>query len=120
MNGHVDSSRRALLEVQVGNSPSEQSTSLTVWIDTGFDGFLVVPKAQIDRLGLKQHAATEAMLADGSRVTLESYVCYVNWMDNVVAAQAIANEGKLPLLGTELLAGYKLKVDYATGSVSVS
>jgi hypothetical protein len=37
-----------------------------------------------------------------------------------VAAQVIANEGKLPLLGTELLANRKLVVDYSEGSVSVS
>ena len=120
MNGHVDDSRRALLELQIGNTPADQPTTITVWIDTAFDGFVVFSKSLIDRLKLDQEAATEAILADGSRVTLESYVCYVDWFGEVVAAQVIANEGKLPLLGTELLANRRLVVDYANGSISLS
>lgn len=119
MNGHVDDSRRALLELQVGNTPADQPTTIMVWIDTAFDGFVVFSNL-IDRLKLDQEAATEAILADGSRVTLESYVCYVDWFGEVVAAQVIANEGKLPLLGTELLANRRLVADYANGSVALS
>ena len=120
MNGHVDTSLRALLELRVGNTPSQQSAAVTVWIDTAFDGFLVFSKLLIESLDLHQEAATEAILADGSRVTLESYVCYVDWFGEIVAAQVIANEGKLPLLGTELLASRRLVVDYQNGSVSVT
>lgn len=120
MKGYVDGSRRALLELRVGNSPTEQSTKITVWIDTAFDGFVVLSKNLIDRLKLDHEAAAEAILADGSRVTLESYVCYADWFGEIVAAQVIANEGKLPLLGTELLADRRLVVDYAKRSVSVS
>ena len=120
MNGHVDDSRRALLELRVGNTPSEQATAIMGWIDTAFDGFLVLSNSLIESLDLNQEAATEAILADGSRVTLESYVCYVDWFGEVVAAQVIANEGKLPLLGTELLANRRLVVDYANGNVSLN
>lgn len=72
------------------------------------DGFLVFSKSLIENLDLDQEAATEAILADGSRVLLESYVCYVDWFGEVVLAQVIANEGKLPLLGTEFLASRRL------------
>ncbi|REJ71180.1 MAG: hypothetical protein DWQ34_04470 [Planctomycetota bacterium] len=109
-----------MLEFRVGSTPSEQSTPVTAWIDTAFDGFLVFSKSLIESLELDQEAAAEAVLADGSRVTLESHVCYVDWFGEVVAAQVIANEGKLPLLGTELLASRRLVVDYANGSVSVT
>jgi hypothetical protein len=37
-----------------------------------------------------------------------------------VRAQVIGNNGKLPLLGTELLAKRKLVIDYTVGLVSVS
>lgn len=120
MNGHVDDSRRALLELRVGNTPTEQTTTITVWIDTAFDGFVVLSRSLIESLTLDQEATAEAILADGSRVTLESYVCYVDWFGEIMAAQVIANDGKLPLLGTELLANRRLVVDYANGSVSIS
>jgi hypothetical protein len=68
-------------------------------------------------LGLKQDAATEAILADGSCITLESCVCYVDWFGTLIEAQVIANQGKLPLLGTELLAGHRFVIDYMERAV---
>ncbi len=73
----------------------------------------------ITELGLQQEATTEAILADGNRVTLESYICYVNWFGKTVPAQVIANDGKLPLLGTELLSNHKLIIDYIEKEVSI-
>ena len=119
MTGHVDELLRALLEIGVRRELSDGSTGVTVWIDTAFNGHLVFSKRLIDELGLKQEAATDAILADGRQVTLESYVCHVEWLGTVVSAQVIANEGKLPLLGTELLAGHLLQIDYAEMRVSV-
>lgn len=118
MNGYVDSSR-ALLEVCVSKSQAEASHPLTVWIDTAFDGFFVFPHELIVKLGLRQEAATEAILADGSCVTLESYVCYIEWFGSVVAAQVIANQGKMPLLGTEFLSGRRLVIDYVERTVGL-
>jgi clan AA aspartic protease len=92
---------------------------VTVWIDTAFNGFLVFPRRLIDHLGLEQEAATDAILADGSCVTLESYICYIEWFGTLVEAQVVANEGKLPLLGTELLAGRVLVADYARKRLSL-
>jgi clan AA aspartic protease len=119
MDGRVDESLRALLEIRVGDASPELLTTVTVWIDTAFDGFLVFPRPPIESLALEQEAATEAILADGSRILLESYVCHVQWFDEIVAAQVIANEGRLPLLGTELLANHRLVVDYSNRSVSI-
>jgi hypothetical protein len=48
--------------------------------------------------------------------------CVHWWMSlfGVRKAQVVANSGKLPLLGTELLAKRKLLIDYAAGVVSLS
>ena len=90
-----------------------------VWVDTAFNGYFVFPRGLIEELGLEQEAATDAVLADGSRVTLESYVCYVEWFGSIVPAQVIANEGSLPLLGTVMLADRVLLVDYSRKRVSL-
>lgn len=119
MKGFVDDSLRALVDVRIGNTGSEQSTTVTVWIDTAFDGFLVFPAPLIEELGLQQEALTEAVLADGRKVILESYVCQVEWFGEVVSAQVIANNGRLPLLGTEFLAHRRLTIDYQTRTVAI-
>jgi clan AA aspartic protease len=119
LNGRVDESLRALVDITIRRKEPELPRCLTVWIDTAFDGFLVFPQELIQELGLQQEAATEAVLADGSRVTLESFVCHVEWFGNLLPAQVIGNNGKLPLLGTELLATRKLLIDYVAGVVSI-
>ena len=55
---------------------------------------------------------TEAILADGKRVTLETFICYVDWFGKLIPLQVITNDGKLPLLGTGLLDKRVLHVDY--------
>ncbi len=119
LNGFVDESLRALLDVSIGKRPSDLSSVIRVWIDTAFNGFFVFPRSKIEELGLRQEALTKAILADGSEVTLESFGCYVDWFGDIVAAQVIANEGVLPLLGTEFLARHRLIVDYIENKVSI-
>ncbi len=91
-----------------------------MWIDTAFNGHFVFPQQLIEQLGLTQFAATDAVLADGSYVTLESYVCYIDWFGSIVPAQVIANDGKLPLLGTELLSNRNLHIDYANRRLTLN
>ena len=38
-----------------------------------------------------------------ARLCSNRTLCYMEWFGAVIAAQVIANDGKLPLLGTELL-----------------
>lgn len=119
MNGRVDDSLRALVDMNVSNSASGTMHAVTAWIGTAFNGQLVFSRQLIQQLNLKQRAAAEAILADGSKVTLESYVCYMKWFDMVIAAQVVANDGRLPLLGTEMLANRILLIDYANRRLSL-
>jgi clan AA aspartic protease len=117
VNGIVDRSMRALLEVSVAASRDGQKQVLTAWIDTAFNGGLVIPRQDIERLGLKQASTTQAILADGQQVDLETYTCHVEWFGDVYRTQAIANDGEFPLLGTLLLADRKLTIDYRAKTV---
>jgi len=117
MNGIVDQSLRALLDISVSPTKETAPTPLRVWIDTAFNGGLVIPRPQIERLGLTQASTTQAVLADGSLVDLETYTCYLQWFDGVYRTQVVANDGDFPLLGTLLLAGRRLTVDYQTRQV---
>jgi clan AA aspartic protease len=82
------------------------------WIDTAFDGHLVFSHELIRQLQLESLAQTEAILADGRKVTLETFLCYVDWFGAWVPVQVIGNNGQFPLLGTGLLADRVLHVNY--------
>jgi clan AA aspartic protease len=119
VNGRVDEHRRALWEVRVGGANAEELTTITAWIDTAFNGCFVFPQSLIDQLGLPQEAATEAILADGGCVLLASYLCVLEWFGTRILAQVIANDGKFPLLGTELLDRHTLTINYRDQTVSL-
>ena len=119
MIGAVDDRRRALLDVPISDQLDGAYTNVTTWIDTAFDGHLVFPSKLIETLNLESLAETEAILADGSKVTLETFVCFVDWFGMRVPLQVVANEGRFPLLGTGLLEQRVLHIDYAKKKLSL-
>lgn len=74
---------------------------------------------QIKELELEPLAETEAILADGSRVILETFLCDIDWFDERMSLQVIANEGRFPLLGTGLLELRTLLIDYRQKTVAL-
>jgi clan AA aspartic protease len=120
LKGLVGDSLRALIDIRISANASTPGHSVSVWIDTAFNGYLVCNRGLIQQLGLTQWAATDAVLADGSRITLESYIASIEWFGANVEVQVIANDGGLPLLGTELLAERLLQVDYKNRTVAIT
>ena len=119
MNGHVDDQKRAIMRVEVQSSLSAGLEPVDAWIDTAFDGHFVFSSNLIKELGLDTLVETEAILADGSKVPLQTYVCYLEWFGKTIAAQVIENEGRFPLLGTALMGDLRLVVDYPAKRVNL-
>ncbi len=108
---------KALLDIEISNKLHGGRTVVTSWIDTAFDGHLVLSLQMIKDLELDSWGETEAILADGSRITLETFICYLNWFGDQIPLQVIANDGRFPLLGTGLLESRILHIDYRMKTV---
>jgi len=119
VKGFVDDNLRALLRVPVSASSSGQRRELVVWIDTAFNGGLVIPRKRIAELGLVQESSVEAILADGNVMELEAYACFLDWFTGTYETQVVANDGEYPLLGTLLLASHRLVIDYEAKTVEL-
>jgi predicted aspartyl protease len=52
-----------LIEVSIGSEPASEKAAVMVWVDTAFNGGLVLPRTEIDKLGLKECSSTPAVLA---------------------------------------------------------
>lgn len=120
MNGLVDDQLRALIRLPVASKKRGKRSEILAWIDTAFNGGLVIPKPQISTLGLIQQSSAEAVLADGSLVELETYACHFDWFGESYETQVIANDGAFPLIGTLLLDSRKLVIDYEQMTVELS
>jgi clan AA aspartic protease len=112
VKGIVDDELRALIEVSIGSEPNGEKSSVMVWVDTAFNGGLVLPRKEIDRLELKEYSSTPAILADGQQVELPTFTCYLEWFGKEYRTQIVANDGAHPLLGTMLMDGHDLSVSY--------
>ena len=120
MKGFVDERDRALIPIRVANGLRSETSEVIAWIDTAFDGHLVFSRELISRLKLEALVETEAILADGSKVTLESFFCVIDWFGDKVPVQVIENEGRFPLMGTGLLTKRKLAINYESKSVELT
>lgn len=120
MRAWIDEEHRALVEVHVASHAKGPRKSIHAWIDTAFDGHIVMPEPEIERLALGVLADTDAVLADGSTARLRCYYCVVDWMDQVVPVQVVENAGGLPLIGTALLSAVDLRINYRTGVCTLS
>ncbi len=119
MNGYVDAKLRALVEVQIAGSRQGAKTTAVVWVDTAFNGGLVLPRQEIERLGLKEYSSTPATLADGQQVELPTFTCFLSCFGKEYRTQVVANDGAKPLLGTSLLAGHDLSISYKRNTVTL-
>ncbi len=119
MNGHVDNDGRALLTLAIRPSEEAAPCEIEAWIDTGFNGDLVLPQQQIDDLELPQSGTVMGILADGWEIVLDQYQCWIDWFGERFDLEVIANEGEFPLLGVGLLADHDLHISYRSGEVSI-
>ena len=119
MNGRVDNHGRALITVSVRPSDVTAAHEVEVWIDTGFNGDLVLPQQRIDDLALPQSGTVKAILADGSEVVLKRYACLIDWLGEDRDLEVVANNGEFPLLGVGLLVGHDLHISYRSGNVTI-
>lgn len=117
MKGIVDDDLRALLEIQIAAEPSGTKSIVMVWVDTAFNGGLVLPRNEIERLGLKEYSSTPAILADGQQVELPTFTCHLEWFGNEYRTQIVGNDGAHPLLGTMLLDERDLAISYKRKTV---
>lgn len=120
MNGFVDDRLRARLRVPVSASRDGERTDLLVWIDTAFNGGLAIPQMQVAELGLLKHSSAEAILADGQTVELDTFACFFDWFGSTYETQILASDGEYPLLGTMLLDGHRLDIDYGAKTVELT
>ncbi len=94
------------------------ASPVEVWIDTGVTGELVMPRSQIDRMGLKPGLMVRAVLADGRSSRLKSFVAWIDWFGETLEIEVVAGEGQTTLMGVGLMRGHRLVVDY--GSLNVT
>ena len=86
-------------------------TAIEFVVDTGFAGGLTLPQQAIDAFKLPFYEAIETTLANGQVFMTSSYVGTILWSGSEIRVVVLAMESR-PLLGTSLLAGNRLGIEF--------
>ena len=112
IRGEVNANQEAILNLQL-HGPAGQMHQVEVVIDTGFNGFLILPPAVVAKLGLVPLTRGRAILANGREDVFTIYEVMVVWGDRLVAVEVGALEAAL--VGMSLLYGHELRIQVLEG-----
>lgn len=112
MTGRVTASREAVIELEVVGS--NQTAKVEAVIDTGFNGYLILPSALVNHFKLQLAGNRRVTLGDGNTVVLDGYLANVLWRDQEREILVLQAEGG-PLIGMSLLYGNRLTATIVNG-----
>ena len=113
--GVVNNNCQAIIKVAVGRIGSPKITVDAV-IDTGFTSFLSLPLSIITDLELPWHYRDVGILGDGSEVVFEIHKASVIWDGQNQIVDVAASDAD-PLVGMDLLYGFKLQIEAVEGGL---
>ncbi len=116
-DGSVNARREPWLRVRTMSASGE---TLDCLIDTGFDGALVLPRSEATRLNLIVLGRVPIIGVGRIRAIADVAELEVEWLGARRAVEVIISSGDDWLLGTQLLDGSRLIVDYINYTVTVS
>jgi clan AA aspartic protease len=96
--------------------PNRPDIAIEFVIDTGFTDFLCLPPEVASVLGLPFEYNMRVNLADNSNVAVRVHKATILWNSEEQDVRVLST-GSRPLLGTALLEGYELVVQFTEGGL---
>ncbi|QLE57991.1 clan AA aspartic protease [Nostoc sp. TCL26-01] len=96
--------------------PYQPDFSIEFVIDTGFTDYLCLPPEAIALIGLPFLYDMPANLADNSWIDIPLHQALILWNGEEKEVRVLAT-GRRPLLGTALLRGYELVIQFTEGGL---
>ena len=113
ITGRVTSTREAVIPIAVrGFGPTTEAIDAVV--DTGFDGFLTLPRRLVSTLRLPFGVEAQAVLGNGREVRVDVFEAVVDWDGEQRRVAIVATAGGA-LVGMKMLLGYRLTLDVLDG-----
>lgn len=97
-----------------------EGEELLALVDTGFDGYVMLSQADINRLRLREMGQTTYRTADGQIHEGRVYQGRIEWMGNATAVAIDSTDGDFALIGMGLLRSVRLVMEPALQILTLS
>ena len=114
-SGNVNASLEARILVKLAGG-----AGIRCLVDTGFTGALVLPRDFITSNALRVVARETFMTVEEHVIEADIAVAEVEWLGETQTRRAIVSETGEAMIGTEMLIGAILTIDYVAASVTVA
>lgn len=98
----------------------ENGKNVEFLIDTGFNGALCLPRSLMQELGLEKISEEEIFGIGSHREVVDVAITKIIWFGRQTEIEVLVNDGNDRLLGSELLDGKILKINYQNKKVSIT
>jgi clan AA aspartic protease len=115
--GFVSPDFRPLIRCVVQGSHGVDQ-EIEAWVDTGFNGAMLVPPEVIGALDLAPNFAINVKLANGAEVEMITYTATVLWNDEPRRIQLLSAEHHA-LVGLRLLQQHQLTITFTDGGAVI-
>jgi clan AA aspartic protease len=106
-SGRVNEQREPCIFVDFENGKSVEFS-----IDTGFNGALCIPSSLLSKLGLKKISEVEIFGVGLHQDIVGLAIAKIIWFGQEIEIEILINDGDDTLLGSELLDGKILEINY--------
>lgn len=113
--GSLNAQREAWLRINAANGET-----IECLIDTGFNGSLMLPRAEAIRLSLTVLGRVPIIGVGRTRSMVDIAELEINWLNDKRAVEVIIIDGDDSLVGTEMLDSSRLVIDYISYTVTIS
>ncbi len=113
--GIVNNKREAIVQFAALGS-DQKRVGIKAIIDTGYTGYLTLPRKTIAELGLTWIMQETGILGDGSVCMFNMYEAEIIW-DGQVYTVEINESDTEPLIGVGLLEEYELNIQHCPGGM---
>jgi len=111
--GQVTADKEAVLPIELLGSQG-QILQVEAGIDTGFNGYLTLPRTVIQELDLVFIGQARAALGDGNEVSMDLFLVAIQWEEVRRDVHVLEAEGGT-LVGMALLDGHRVVMDVEEG-----
>lgn len=113
--GNVNASLEARILLKLAGG-----ASIRCLVDTGFTGALVLPRAFVTSNALPVVGRETFSMVDGHELEADIALAEIEWLGVTQTWRAIVSETGEAMIGTEMLIGTVLTIDYVAAGVSVT